>query len=206
MKRATFNLLFIIRKGSVKKNGTYTIFARITVNGERVEFSINASVLKKHWDKKTMLVKPVCKDAIVINDTIMLIRTKLYNYKLQLQEEGINLTALALKNKYLGIIENPRTILSIFKEHNERCKTLVNIDFAPGTYERYETCYKHVSNFIKHKLNKDDVLLNEVKPQFINDLEHYLKVDRKCNHNTTTKYLKNFKKVQFPFLIVISLN
>ena len=195
MKRATFNLLFIIRKGSVKKNGTYTIFARITVNGERVEFSINASVLKKHWDKKTMLVKPVCKDAIVINDTIMLIRTKLYNYKLQLQEEGINLTALALKNKYLGIIENPRTILSIFKEHNERCKTLVNIDFAPGTYERYETCYKHVSNFIKHKLNKDDVLLNEVKPQFINDLEHYLKVDRKCNHNTTTKYLKNFKKI-----------
>lgn len=195
MKRATFKLLFTLRKGAVTKDGKHTIFARITVNGQRVEFSINASVLEKYWDNRSMLVDSKCEDADIINDSMMLIRTKMYNYKLQLQEEGINITATALKNKFLGIVEKPKTILGIFKDHNERCKSLVNIDFAPGTYERYETCYKHVSNFIKSKYNTDDMLLNEVKPQFIYDLEYYLKVNRKCNHNTTTKYLKNFKKI-----------
>lgn len=40
-----------------------------------------------------------------------------------------------------------------------------------------------------------DLSLREVTPLFIRDFEHFLKTERKCCHNTTTKYMRNFKKI-----------
>ncbi len=45
----------------------------------------------------------------------------------------------------------------------------------------------------KYQLN--DIPLNRLKYSFITDLKHYFEVTRKCNHNTTIKYIKNFRKV-----------
>lgn len=36
---------------------------------------------------------------------------------------------------------------------------------------------------------------DEYNRQFIMDYEFYLKSVRRCNHNSATKYLKNFKKI-----------
>ncbi len=124
-----------------------------------------------------------------------LVKNKLYGYKLEFEEKGLEVTASALRNSYLGIEENPRTILLVFREHNERCKSLINIDFAPGTYQRYETCYNHVKQFILITYHKNDLPLTEVTQQFIKDFEFYLKTKRQCCHNTAIKYPKNFKKI-----------
>ncbi len=37
--------------------------------------------------------------------------------------------------------------------------------------------------------------LDELNQQFVKDYELYLKTVRNCNHNSATKYLKNFKKI-----------
>jgi site-specific recombinase XerD len=95
----------------------------------------------------------------------------------------------------MGIDNNSKTLLGIFQEHNDKCKGLLNIDFAPGTVERYITCRKHVEEFIKLKYKKNDLFLNEITPMFISDFEYYLKTTRKCCHNSTVKYIKNLKKI-----------
>ena len=97
--------------------------------------------------------------------------------------------------RIFGIEENPRTVLDVFKEHNERCKSLIGIDFAKGTWRRYEACYNHIERFIQHKYKKSDVTLSDVNPIFIRDLEHYLKTERHCAHNSTMKYLRHLKKI-----------
>jgi len=97
--------------------------------------------------------------------------------------------------KFLGVEEHQKGVVEIFKEHNERCKKLKDIDFAAGTVQRYVTCCKHLQDFISLKYKKDDVPLRDINQQFILDFECYFKTDRKCNHNSTTKYLKNFKKI-----------
>lgn len=53
----------------------------------------------------------------------------------------------------------------------------------------------HTKNFIRWKYNKEDYPLDLINQQFVNDYEFYLKTERKCNHNSATKYLKNFKKI-----------
>jgi hypothetical protein len=112
-----------------------------------------------------------------------------------MQQSNEPITASSLKNRYLGIDNGAQTILSIFKDHNEKCIALVNVDFAPGTVERYTTVYKHIEDFIKMKYKKNDLSLNEITPMFIRDFEFYLKTSRGCSHNSTVKYIKNFKKI-----------
>ncbi len=76
----------------------------------------------------------------------------------------------------LGKKEQRRTILKVFKEHNENAKKLVGIDFAPCTVERYETSYKHTRDFIRWRYKGKTWLWM-------------------ISTNSTTKYLKNFKKI-----------
>ena len=195
MKRATCKVLFYIKRTKTLKDGSAPIFVRLTVNGQRAEFALQKSIFEEMWDQNNGKAKGLTKVAKDVNSYLDFVRSKMLLKKRELEEAGHNITAYVLRNYYLGIDNSDKTILSIFKEHNLKCEGLVNKDFAPGTVERYNTCYKHVSDFIKTKYKRDDVLLNEVSPMFIRDFEYYMKVTRKCCNNTTVKYLKNFKKI-----------
>ncbi|NOZ47172.1 MAG: hypothetical protein GXO79_10380 [Chlorobi bacterium] len=49
MERATFKILFYIRRTKKLKDGTFPICARISVNGTSAEFRIQRSVKAKDW-------------------------------------------------------------------------------------------------------------------------------------------------------------
>ena len=195
MARATYSVLYFINRTKLNKDGKATISARITLNNQKTEFATGRLTDPETWIQESGRVDGTSKEAKEINSYLGLIKSNLLLKKRELEEQGHELTAHSLKDAYMGLDAGSKTILGIFKEHNEKCRKLINIDFAPGTVERYEVCYKHISDFIKIRYRKNDVRLNEVTPMFITDLELYLKTTRKCAHNTTTKYIKNFKKI-----------
>jgi site-specific recombinase XerD len=195
MTRATFNLAFYVKRTKALNDGKIPVYARITVNSKISEFGLQRYVNPDSWDNMKGKAIPNCKQNKELNNYLETIKGNLFIKKRELEEQGISITADVVKKAYQGLDESNLKLLEIFKEHNKKCKLLENIDFAPGTVERYETCYKHVSNFMKEKYRKNDVPINDVTPMFINDFEFYLKTTRKCAHNTATKYLKNFKKI-----------
>jgi len=195
MTRATFNVLFYIKRTKELKDGTVPIFARVTVNRQRAEFGLQQRVKADAWDPVRGCAIRLTKTAKETNAYLDLVKADLLFSKRELEEQGKPVTAHILKNSYLGIENESRTILEVFREHNDKCKQLKNIDFAPGTVERYITCCKHVESFIKLKYKRDDLPLHEITPAFISGLELYLMTTCKCCHNTATKYLKNFKKI-----------
>src|SRR5688572_4113090 len=71
----------------------------------------------------------------------------------------------------------------------------VGIDFSKSTFTSYGTTYGHISQFLKEHYKLDDIILIEIQYSFITDLEHFLKVTRKCNHNSSQKYIRNFRKI-----------
>ena len=85
--------------------------------------------------------------------------------------------------------------MEVFREHNDKCRALMGINFAPGTVERYDTSLRLVKEFMRKTYKKEDCFLDEVSRQFVEDYELHLKTVRKCSHNTTTRYLANFKKI-----------
>lgn len=110
--------------------------------------------------------------------------------------DGADVTAQRVLDRYLGKDAPERhTLMELFREHNDKCRKLSGIDMAPATVQRYETCLKHTEEFMWHTYRRKDIFLDELTRQFIEDYEFYLKTERKCAHNTTTKYLKNFKKI-----------
>ena len=72
---------------------------------------------------------------------------------------------------------------------------LVGTNYAPGTLERFETSLSHTVEFLKWKYCKSDMEISNINYSFLADYEFWLKTVRKCNQNTTTKYLGNFRKI-----------
>jgi site-specific recombinase XerD len=195
MKRASFGVLFFIKRAKQHKNGKLPVYARITINGLRAEFVVQASVDEILWDNKLGKVNGTSKQAKEVNSFLESVKVNIVLKKRELEETGQQITALQLRTAFSGIDLAGHTIMGVFKEHNEMVKGLVNKDFAPGTLERYNTCYKHVEDFIKLKYKRSDMSLFEINPMFIRNFEYYLKTTRECSNNTTIKYIKNFKKI-----------
>ncbi len=143
MKRATFKVLFYIKRTKTLKDGSAPIFVRLTVNGQRAEFALQKSIFEEMWDQNIGKAKGLTKVAKEVNSYLDFVRSKMLLKKRELEEAGHDITAYVLRNYYLGIDNSNMTILSIFKEHNLKCEGLVNKDFAPGTVERYNTCYNN---------------------------------------------------------------
>lgn len=187
--------LCFIKKTKLLKNGEAPIFIRITIGLERGEFGIKKSILPKHWDEKQQRAKIICPNVSEINTLLSNQEQHIKSIADFLAFSQDKITPQAIITKIQGKKEKRRTILQIFSEHNIKAKQLAGIDFSEGTVQRYETSYMHTQNFIRWKYNREDFPLDQLNHQFINDYEFYLKTERKCNHNSSTKYLKNFKKI-----------
>ncbi len=196
MERLTFSVLFFIRRKRLNKRGEAPIEFRITINGTRLDSSLRRSVNPDFWNVDRQQATAKTQEARELNAYIDSVRYRLMAAVREMEEEGERVTPRSLLNRFQGRSEKPKyTILGIFREHNDKCAKLSGIDLSPATVERYETSYKHTAEFIKHHYKVDDLDINDVDHKFVTEYEFYLKTERKCSHNTATKYLKNFKKI-----------
>lgn len=197
-KRSTFSVYFYLKKHRTNSDGEIPIYLRISVNTQRAEMSMHMSIDEKSWNASSGRAIGSAKKIKEINSFLESARSTMFEHYKYLRETGKPLSAVAIKNAYLGIFEEEdkgKKILELFQEHNDKVRALINIDYSPETVERYETSLKHTRDFIKQKYNRDDLYLSELDHEFITDYEIYFKTVRKCAHNTTLKYIKNFKKI-----------
>lgn len=196
MERNTFNISFYVLKTRAAKNGKVPVIMRVTVNGERVVTSVNLKVDPQKWNPIASRSMGNTRKDYELNARIDTIRARIMQVHRQMELDGEPVTAQKVIDKYLGRDNKPAImLLDLFREHNEKCHKLSGNGMAPGTVERYETSYKHTENFIKEVYRKNDVPVADVDHKFITDYEFWLRSERKCGHNTTVKYLKNFGKI-----------
>lgn len=105
------------------------------------------------------------------------------------------MTSESLKNILLGIGEKKKMILEIYQKHNDRVEALLDKEFAYGTLQRYRTSLDHTRSFIRWKYKKEDMDIKDLDYEFISGYSFWLRSVQNCSHNTTVKYLANFKKI-----------
>jgi len=194
--RTTFSVAFYIRRTRLNKHGESPIMLRITVNRMRADTTVRKTISPSLWDTARGRVSNKTQLGKELNLYLDAIRAKITRIHRDMEMDSERITAQKVLDRYLGRdVEVRHTILEVFREHNEKCRKLSGIDMSPATVERYDTCLSHTQEFIQFTYGKDDFYLDEMSRQFIEDYEFYLKTERKCSHNTTTKYLKNFKKI-----------
>lgn len=192
---STLNISFLIRRNRTNKHGEAPIYMRISVDQERVEMVTGRYINPLSWNGKLNKAFPKKKGGVQINQFLDALKNGIYDHHTEMVKNGEDINAKKLKARFLGIDEDRKTLLEIFEYHNNQISELVGISYSPATLQRYVTTLDHLKNFLKHKYNLKDISLHRIKYSFIIDLEHYLKTVRKCNNNTTYKYIKNFKKI-----------
>lgn len=195
MTRATFNILFFIKKSKLLKNETAPIYMRVTINGKRSEISIKRSVLPKSWDTTRNKAKGNSTDSQNLNNYLNSVRGQMYGHHQTLQEDSKYITPKMLTNAFLGLGEKQWSLVELFQDHNENMKQLIGKEYSPLTYERYQAALKHIKIFCKTQYHNEDFLLSEVNHKFITSFEFYLKTTAKCQHNSAMKHIKALKKV-----------
>lgn len=192
---STLNVKFLIRKNRSNSKDEAPIYIRISIDAERVEISTGRFINPDNWDSRSSKAIGKKKGNIQINKYLEAIKNSIYDHHTEMVKNGELLSAKRLKSRFLGLNENQKTLLQVFEYHNQQMKALLGSTYAAATIKRYDTTIEHVRNFLKYQYQVQDLLLQHIKYSFISDFEHYFKVVRKCNHNTTIKYLKNVRKV-----------
>ena len=132
-----------------------------------------------------------------LNSYLDVLQRKVYEARKILVENDHPVTAENIKTILLGkeISVHKYMLMEVFKHHNDQMAALVGIEYAPGTLERYITSYKHTQSFLEWKYQVSDMDITKLNYEFISEYEFWLKSIRKCDHNTTMKYLSNFRKI-----------
>ncbi len=195
-QKSTFRISFYVRRTRPNKHGEVPVCVRIAVNGQRADTTIRKSILPDQWDAIRGQASPRTTLGKAINLYIDTVRARIIRIHRDLEMDEQPFTAQQVLDLYLGRkTSNRRTLLKLFREHNEKCRQLVGIDLAAATAERYETCMKLTQEFMQHTYHRDDIELERVDRRFIEDFGFFLKTSCGCSHNTTMKYLGNFKKI-----------
>lgn len=171
------------------------IYLKITVDGKSVELSTKRKCEQARWNSQSGRAtgtKEAIKELNLYLDTMA---QMVFQAKRTLLDSNKLFSAQAIKELMTEVTEKPKMILQIFKHHNDQMQALVGIDFAPGTIGRYDISMQHTREFIKWMYKVDDKPIKELDHEFISQYAFWLKTVRKCNHNSTMKYLANFKKV-----------
>ncbi|PZP51275.1 MAG: hypothetical protein DI598_03655 [Pseudopedobacter saltans] len=109
----TIGICFFVRKNK-EKNDRWPVYARITVNNLRCDFSIKESVSIKGWDDKHGRAKNTLPEYRMLNTYLEEVPTKLC----PIITSNKTITADILKRKYFGLYNQTRNLMELIEYHN----------------------------------------------------------------------------------------
>lgn len=194
----TLKVHFYLKKRGDYVSGILPIYLRLTVDGERTEMSIQRDWDPEKWDAKSgRALGHKREETRQLNSFLETMQSKIYEAQRELLNKGQEVTVTSVRNKLRGIEEDnePKiTILEVYRNHVEEVKRLAGKEYALGTLKRFKSALASLEAFIKYK-KMDDVLLQNLKYQFITEYEFFLKSERHLEHNTAMGNIKKLKKI-----------
>ena len=112
-----------------------------------------------------------------------------------LSEANEVVTASMMRGAFLGTNIKSNTLLTVFEEFNDRQEKLIGIDLAQSTFNKYDLTYRRLKEFLKVKMQKNDILLYQLDRNFVIDFETYLKTEYKLDTNSSEKLMRIFKRI-----------
>lgn len=206
-----FGVHFILRSRR-DAQGKFPIYARIIVNGNRVELSANISVHTEEWNSGNGEALPLNEELVDLNQQLYEMKRKLSSHFTELSKRLKTITGDHVKCAFLGVeytekkerskqvieIVPEKTLLWLFSEHNLLMKSILK----RGTMKNYFTTEGYLKKFLSAKFADGDILLTDLKYSFITHFEHYvrttpLKTNDPCTNNGTMKHMERLKKVVY---------
>jgi len=189
------SILFWLKRTKTTKDGRVPIYVRITVNGDRDNFSSGKKIHPDHWDEETATADKACVDHQLINSYVTKTKADLERCYNQVAAVHKRVKAIMVKDAYMPKITIEKTLMAAFKLHNEEfSQRVVKGKASPGTLARYERLQDYTHNFLKKKYKCGDMALSDVSTAVAANFYHYLLMED-IGENTSMKYVKTLKQI-----------
>ncbi len=195
LENSRLSVVFVTRKLN-KETGKLKLYARITVDGKRAEFSLNRELQVSLWDEKRKRGKGFSKYVISLNKYLDQVFTGLHEAHRQLLQEEVDITSARIKARYLGENEKGKTLLDLITYHNTSMSTVLR----KGTIKNYYTTERCIKEFLEEEKGIKDIPLKKLNYAFIVDYEQYIRKYKPatrmgCANNGTMKHMERLKKM-----------
>ena len=193
----TFGVAFYLKKQKANQAGKSPIYARITVNGKRIEISVKRSIEDNNWNPVKGMAKGSREEITKLNKYLDQFKAGIIDNYQQLLLQKKFIIAELLKEKVTGADQAEFTLCKLMEYHNtEQLQVL-----EPGTMKNYYTTQKYIKEFIRERFKTSDKYLSELSYKFITDFEYYLrnrvpeKGQKALNNNGLMKHIERFCKM-----------
>lgn len=188
--KSTFSTIFYLKRQAARKDGTVPVMGRITVDGTQTQFSCKITIDPKVWDTKSGRATGRSAAAIEANRMLDNMRVSINKHYREIMDRDNYVTAEKVKNAFLGLEHRCRTLLQVFKQHNEDYEKMYEAGMkAKATLLKYQCVYRHLEEFIYQHYHVRDIALKELTPAFISDFDIFLRTEKNCCTNTVWLYL-----------------
>ena len=193
--KAKITLHIYAKTSKANATGQLPIYIRLTVDGQRLEFSSKKFIEKSKWSPELSKMKGSSDKARTLNNYLDLMKSKVFDIQMELIHKNEELSLENFKSRMLGTHQRERMLIPIYQNHNDKIEELIGNGYAYGTLERFKISLKHIEEFIFWKYSLSDISINKIDYAFVTEFEFYLRSVKKCNNNTAVKYVRNFRKI-----------
>jgi site-specific recombinase XerD len=201
-------VIFFLKSSTVDKNGELTIFARLSLNKQRISISTGKSISKDRWIFTNNLrnVLKLEKEKLIKSslDLFQLNAEKKFNelfridseVSLELLKEELSGKTNAKKNGNT----NQTNIIEILDKYNKYFRRKVAArERSSASLQKYERSKELLLNFMKKNYGTSDMAALEISSSFVYKLEEFLKYESNfkgkigIKNNSVVKYMKMYK-------------
>lgn len=194
--QSTFSVLFWIYSKRAKENQT-AIYARISINGRKLNISLKRKVDVDLWDPKKQKLMGKSPYAKELNQFLEQERSTLFQCYQDLRMEGAVISAETIKSRYFGDREHLFALEDIFEYHNNNMFSKLK----RNTTRLYITSQNYIRGFVEKVYGRKDLYLKELDYSFIVKFENYLRTvkprhyRKNLQHNAVMKHIQRLRKM-----------
>ncbi len=192
----TFAILFWVSSTRIK-NGQVSVYARITVNGKRINISLKRKVALSEWNSSKGRARGTKQESRLLNRYLDQVQSRIYESYEQLRAENELISAQTIKARFLGEDDQEYSLLTLVDYHN----TQMSETLSYSTLKNYFTTQKYIRLFLLEKRKKDDIYISKLTYRFIVDFEKFLRSHVPDDHqkpmgnNTVMKHIQRLRKM-----------
>ncbi|MBL7789871.1 MAG: site-specific integrase [Chitinophagales bacterium] len=194
MATNSFTLKFVVKTEKQDNFGLVPIYAKMYINGQKLELSTNKRIESFKWDKYNKNAK-FDND---LNEFLELFKTKMYNTYSKALLNDEYLTPELFKTMLKGV-KKPTQIVHYLIEtatlHNTNFEKMIGIKYSYGSYKNYKSTLKYLKEFVPIYSGNKDIPLEEVNYNFCEAYYGYVTTEKTCTTNGANKQIQRLKKI-----------
>ncbi|WP_369013393.1 tyrosine-type recombinase/integrase [Flavobacterium anhuiense] len=194
MTTKNLKILFVQAKNRTNKRNQSPLYCRITLDGNRKQFSTGINIEPEFWDSKNQIVSKNHKSAVLHNSLLENTQSKINNIFGILKLQNNPFTIDDVYNKYIGVdVKKDEHFNSYYNKFLFKIQKLIGLEIKQTTYNKFLYVSKHLEAFIKWKFKKSDYPLKDLKLEFLHDFEYYLKTVKFQKQITINKTIQRLR-------------